>query len=164
MILMLGAALLGCAPAPGPAAGTGPGETVGLTIKSWGKPLFAWTLTPQGEGVFTYADEGATKDFRDYVLKTKRISAGRAGYAQVAKLLSPGRRYAGEKLPCERRITDMPYGVISWGAEPAMQVKYDLGCQSAATTPVYDGMKRAQDLMKGWADKEPVAETRPGGQ
>lgn len=155
-------ALGGCATLP--AAPPAPAEPVGLTIKSWGKPLFEWTLTPAGEGVFTYADSGPTKQFNDYVLKTKRISVGRDGYARIAALLAPARRYAGGKLPCERSITDMPYGAIRWGEGAGLDVAYDLGCHSKATKPVHQGLTRAQDLMQSWADAVPAVDAAPGKQ
>lgn len=156
-------ALSGCATLPPPSStASASAEPVGLTIKSWGKPLFDWTLAPDGTGVYTYADEGPTKAFRDYVLKTKRISVGRDGYVRLAALLAPARRYAGAELPCQRTITDMPYGTISWGPTPDLQVKYDLGCQSPETKPVHEGLVRAQDLMKSWADTAAIVETRPG--
>ncbi|WP_422055940.1 hypothetical protein [Sphingomonas sp.] len=156
-------AFSGCATLPPPSsAASAPAEPVGLTIKSWGKPLFDWTLAPDGTGIYTYADEGPTKAFRDYVVKTKRISVGRDGYARLAALLAPARRYAGAELPCQRTITDMPYGTISWGPTADLQVKFDLGCQSSETKPVHEGLVRAQDLMKSWADTAAVVETRPG--
>jgi hypothetical protein len=150
-------ALSGCAAATidGP-----PPEPLGLTVNSWGKPLFEWTINPDGSGTYTYADDTGAKDFRDYKRITKRLAVGTEGHAQIAALLAPARRYAGAGLPCERSITDMPYGEIRFGAPPPRTVKYDLGCRSGATGPVHAGLTKAQDRMIEWAKGAPVIETR----
>jgi hypothetical protein len=135
-------------------------EPVSLTIKSWGKPLFDWTLNPDGTGRYTYSDNEGSTGFHDYRLVTKSISVGPEGHAQIAALLAPGRRFAGGEMPCERRITDMPYGQIGWGDAPAATVKFDLGCRSAQADPVLEGLQKAQDAMMAWAKDAPVIETR----
>src|SRR3954452_7698877 len=109
-------ALLGaCAAAsPPPAAAPVGGESLSLTINSWGKPLFDWTVSPSGDAVYTYAQAATPAKFFDYDL-VKRFRVAPADLQRLSALLAPGRRYAGGTIPCKPVMTDAAYGRIGWG-------------------------------------------------
>jgi hypothetical protein len=152
LAMALGAGLAATAAAGKPAPRTG--ESLALTMSSWGKPLFDWQVSADGAAVYRYSAKVPGGGFRDYDLVTKKFRLGRADLAKLRKLLAPGRRYAGTELPCRDRITDMPYGRIAWGSA---ELRYDLGCRSPATQPVHEGLEVAQVLMERLAAKAPVA-------
>src|SRR4051794_36625404 len=94
---MAATALLGACPAasPPPAAAPIAEESVSLTINSWGKPLFDWTVSPSGDAVYTYAQAVTPAKFFNYDLVTKHFRVAPADLQRLRALLAPGRRYAG---------------------------------------------------------------------
>lgn len=151
--------LVGCATAPPPpTAAPVAEESLGLSINSWGKPLFDWTVSASGDAVYTYARPTIPAKFFDYDLVTKRFRVAAADLQRLRALLSPARRYLGGTIPCEPVMTDAAYGRILWGER---SVSYNLGCASKETRPVHDGLGAAQDLMERLARDAPEAEVKP---
>src|SRR4051795_13450254 len=73
MVAALGV-LAGCAAAsPPPAAVPVAEESFGLSINSWGKPLFDWSVSASGDAIYTYARSATPAKFFDYDLVTKRF-------------------------------------------------------------------------------------------
>ena len=154
--MALALTLAATAAAGRPAAGAG--ESLALTVSSWGKPLFDWRVSADGAAVYRYSRAVAGGGFRDYDLVTKRFRLGRGDLAKLRALLAPGRRYAGSELSCTSRITDQPYGRIAWGSA---ELRYDLGCRSPESRPVYAGLEAAQDLIEKRAARAPVGSVEP---
>ncbi|MFL6856570.1 MAG: hypothetical protein ACJ8EB_01535 [Allosphingosinicella sp.] len=153
----VGMGLAATAAAGQPAPGAG--ESLALSASSWGKPLFDWRVSADGEAVYRSSVKVPGGAFRDYDLVTRRFRLGRAELARLRRLLAPGRRYAGTELPCRGdMISDMPYGRIAWGSA---ELKYDLGCRSPETKPVHRGLEAARELMERLAAKAPVASVEP---
>lgn len=134
-------------------------EAIAFERKSWGKPINAWQVGADGEGRYTFSRKAPSGKFRDYDLVTKRISVGPQGYAELERILRPAEAAAGSELPCERRITDLPYGTVRWEKDAAAaELRYDVGCQSEEAGRVISALVEADKLVEGWAADAPVAD------
>jgi hypothetical protein len=136
-------------------------EKLSFKISSWGKPLFEWTVSRSGLARYTASEKTASGNFHEYDLVTRSFRISEADYHRIETLLKPGRRYAGGQIPCERRITDMPYGRVGWTEQGrTRETRFDLGCLSKEAIPVHRGLEAAQDLMERIAGQGRVIERR----
>lgn len=129
---------------------------IAMETFSWGVPVSDWRVEADGDGTYSYARPVPGGAFRDYDLVTHRFSAGRAGFARVARLLAgPARGYQ-----CEIEVTDMPYGrVVFTGAEPAPPpFAFNFGCLSTEARAAYSQMAQAEALVRGWAVASPASD------
>lgn len=130
-------------------------EPIAMTRKSWGKPVAEWRIAPSGEGWFKSTRQAG--GFFDYDILTRRFSAGPDAYARLGALLGPAEGYVGRDLPCETRVTDAPYGTVTWGeGEAARQLRYDSGCMGAEAGGVMSALKAAEDFAEGLAAGAPI--------
>lgn len=136
-------------------------DGLSLEISSWGKPIFDWTVSRSGLARYTASEKTPSGNFRDYDLVTRSFRVSAADYRRIEALLKPGRRYAGGRIPCERAITDMPYGRIGWTEQGrTRETSFDLGCRSREAAPVHGGLQAAQDLMERLAARGRVTGRR----
>jgi hypothetical protein len=154
-------ALTGCATPslqtqPPPVAAATPADQVHVTINSWGRPVFDWTLNADGSGVYKASHRGS-KSFTDYVVETRRLDPAAGRFDQVTALLKMAEAYGGKTLPCKLEITDMPYGTVSWRREGVVrELPIQVGCTSPQADAVYEQIRAADTLAAGWAKDAPV--------
>jgi hypothetical protein len=139
--------------APG-ATATATAEPLAMTVNSWGKPLLNIALAPDGAVTVTSARDVPGGKFGDYDLVTQRFRVDAAELAEVRRLLAPARPWAGRQLPCKSVITDLPYGIIRWGAA---ELVYNGGCVGDEGKMVVDALNAAVNLLRRRGASAPVA-------
>ncbi len=165
MLAML-AALAGCANAPGgpqSAATAGAPEAITLEIRSWGVLRTQWRLTADGTGSYTRAESDG--DFYKPDMVTQPLAGTPDDFRAIVAILQPVRRVAtaeGGDLPCERVITDMPYGSVTFEQDDhPIRLDFDIGCRSDETPPVHEALAGAQEAVARVANGHPAAGTNP---
>lgn len=159
---LLTAAAAAAAPAPSTVRTAADPDQVSMSTSSWGKPIARWTIRPDGSGEVATSKQ-VSKDFTDFVVVTRRLDAAPGRYDRIIGLLRVAEPYAGKSLPCGPRMTDAPYGEVSWRREGVTRaLSVDYGCQSAEAIRVLDQLDAAQNLVAGWAANAPViSEDKP---
>lgn len=165
-----GAVLLaGCAaqtPPPETAApAQAPQETITFALNTWGKPLAYWQVREDGSGeLWRIVDKG---DFRTYDIEKYRFTLPEEAGVPFIAATEIAQDAARKGLPCERTITDMPYGAITW-TYPAAERKlaFDFGCTGEGTGKVYDALGRATEVIEkqGRIEAKPYAVEHVGGK
>lgn len=137
--------------------------TITFHINSWGKPITAWRIGPDGEGIYvTYPDKNDNSTLTQEAV-VKRFSVGADGYRRVRALLRDAeafrrpvanrtRPYEGGEPPCDEQISDRPYGKIEWSGETPERVRIDYGCKSAAAATFHRSVEEAEQLVRSWAN------------
>ncbi len=134
-------------------------ETIAFEVNSWGKPLVSWQVGADGRGTYTKSEDGG--DFQHYRLVTRRFDAGGTAFARLQAALAPARLYAGREVPCGPRITDFPYGSVTWTvAQVEQRVRFDTGCRSAEAKRVEAAIGAADALVAKWSASAPIVDTR----
>lgn len=151
--------LAACALALGAAAPRRPApESIAFELSSWGRAMESWRVAADGRGLYTKS-EG--RIFQHYRLVTRRVAAGRTAMAQLDAVLAPAERYAGREVPCGPRITDFPYGSVTWTiGGRTRRVRFDTGCQSREAESVAAAVRAADALVAKWGGAGPIVETR----
>lgn len=128
--------------------------TIAMTVNSWGRPVSAWSIGPDGEGEYRTPVESGGGKSADIPLITRRVSAGTAGYESIRATLQSVEPYSGKELTCENRITDQPYGELSWTEGEQKKVfNYNTGCLDPEAKKVFAAMRSAGDQMKAFGEK-----------
>lgn len=123
-------------------------ETIGGEVRSWGKTLKAFEITPSGEVRYTVAEDES--GFQRYWLVTRRAQAGPRAYRTVAKLTAEARALHGRRWDCRSGPTDGPYGGLRWGTG---HVDFNSGCIAAETDTVATAIYDSLALAAEWAGK-----------
>jgi hypothetical protein len=152
--------LAACALALGAAAPRRPApDAIAFEISSWGKPLVSWRIAADGRGTYTKSEDG--RDFQHYRLVTRRFVAGLNGFARLRAALAPAAGYARREVPCGPRMTDFPYGSVTWtSGRVERRVRFDTGCRSAEAKSVEAAISAADALVAKWGGAGPIVETR----
>lgn len=148
----------GCTPSP--IATTAPAADdarIAVEVRSWGRLRSEWTIAPDGTGRQTRPEPGVF-DAKRFV--TRRFDAGREGYARIEALLAPAKPHAGAKLPCDPRISDLPYGTIRWMGEETRELSFDIGCRGDVAEQAIGGVPKADSLVAEWASAGEIVATR----
>jgi len=128
--------------------------TIAMTVNSWGHPLAEWSIGPDGEGEYRAPADGAGNMPTGAPLVTQQVSAGATGYEAIRDTLRPVEPYSGKELPCKNRITDQPYGELSWTEGEQKKVfSYNTGCLDPEAKRVFGAMRSAWDQMKAFGEK-----------
>jgi hypothetical protein len=136
-------------------------ETIHFEIFSWGKPLSAWTLNPNGLGEYRDMSDIPGGKFGEYRLTVRSVSAGSDGYSKLQESLEPARALSQGETPCGPRMTDLPYGQIEWrsGGE-VRKGNFDTGCSSDEMRKIVSALQVADEQMKRWSGSGKVLEQR----
>jgi len=136
-------------------------DRVHMGIYSWGKLISEWTIYSDGSAQIRLPHNGSG-NLQEHVVVTKSLGAIKGRYEQIANILRSAEIYAGKVLPCPNRITDLPYGEISWKNERVHGgFNFDYGCSSAKMFKVFDQREAAQALMKEWTANAPDVDDPP---
>jgi hypothetical protein len=159
---LLGLLLAGCATTTPevtePASAQAPQETITFALNSWGKPIAYWQVREVGSGeLWRIVDKG---DFRTYDIEKYRFTLPEEAGLPFIAATEIAHDAAVKGLPCERTITDMPYGAITW-TYPAAEKKLavDFGCTGEGTGKVYNALGRATEVIEkqGRIEAKPYA-------
>jgi hypothetical protein len=148
------AGLLSLGAAPAPAA-----DAVSFELNSWGRLLSSWTLNADGSGERVTARQAKGATFGDVDRDLQKLGPDPARYRRLLEALRPARAYAGREVPCGPRMTDLPYGELTWRhAGAARSIRFDSGCSSSTARKVLASVHAADELMAKWAADAPKVE------
>ncbi|MEA3038333.1 MAG: hypothetical protein QOE79_846 [Sphingomonadales bacterium] len=134
-------------------------DAIAFEVSSWGKPLISWRVAADGRGTYTKSEGG--RDFQHYRLVTRRFAAGRTAFAKLDAALTWAAGNADREVPCGSRISDFPYGTVTWTiGHETRRVRFDTGCQSAEAKRVEAAVSAADALVAKWSVAGPIVETR----
>ncbi|WP_109808008.1 hypothetical protein [Sphingosinithalassobacter portus] len=175
---MIALALTACTPMPGTEAPSGrqqaavapmpppPQEMparITLDYRSWGVLRYYFDIASDGTGTFRYAEKGGS--FYEPQIVTRQVAITRDQYARLVAKLAPAYGYAASPagLECERRMTDAPYGDLTFARESGpSELRFDIGCFSDHSATVYDSIHAAIEMVERLtADQPETARTRP---
>lgn len=121
------ALLAACTTTPAPA----PVTRISYEQMSWGYVQERWSIHADGATTLELHPEGATLDTP---ANTTTHALTPADFERVRAALAPAEAMLKQGVPCEREITDAPYGAVRWtradGSEGA--IRYDYGCRANA--------------------------------
>lgn len=146
---------LGAAAAPGP-------DAVSFEINTWGKLIDSWTISADGSGQLTTAEQKPGGQFGDDTIYVQTLAPDPARYAELTAALRPARAFAGRNVPCGGRAFDLPYGHAVWrhaGAERGLD--FNTGCSSSQARQVVQSLHAADLLVRKWAADAPKVEQKP---
>jgi len=136
-------------------------EVISFKLNSWGKPLFSWTISPDGIGFYAESSPIAGKGFYDYHWTVRSIAVGPDGYSKIQRLMTPARALAKGSVECGERMTDLPYGSVSWQSPTAkLDGSFDTGCSSAAMRPIISSIQQAHNQVAEWSGKAKITEEK----
>ncbi len=171
---MIALALTACTPMPGTEAASGQEQAATTTMppppqemparltldyRSWGVLRYYFDIASDGTGTFRYAEKGGS--FYEPPIVTKQVAITRDQYAQLVATLAPAYGYAASPigLKCERRMTDAPYGTMTFVREGGpSELRFDIGCFSDNSATVYDSIHSAIELVEGFTADQPEVE------
>lgn len=122
------------------------GESIGGDVRSWGKIVKSFEVTPQGEVRYTIAEQDG--GFFEYWLVTRRARPGSEAYRKIAGLTAKARALAGKPWKCGPGATDGPYGELRHGAA---RVGFNSSCTAAETDTVAAAIHDSLALADEWA-------------
>jgi len=128
---------------------------VSYDVSSWGRLLLHWQVNPDGSGEI-WRGSGLGKGPGE--VRKFRLRMDAAGMAAFAVTIEPLRVATKNGTPCQRTITDQPYGSVRWDYPRAKQTwSFDAGCRSPAADAAADQLAEAHRVVEGMAtiDEEP---------
>ncbi len=134
---------------------------VSFDLSSWGRLLTHWQVNPDGTGEI-WRGEGFGKG--EGTVRKYRLRMDDAAMRGFLAASEPLRRATVAEVPCQRTITDMPYGAVNWELPGGRQTyRFDIGCRSAAADAVAERIKAVQNVIDTMAaiDAEPYATEQP---
>lgn len=170
-LLLTGAVLLGGCATTGTLSTDGPTraaldfEAISFEVSSWGKPLQSWRIAADGTTEFRKSE--TLSGFQHYRIDTRRLVLARADVARIASLLAVTQRHVGAGIACTERITDQPYGRVTWAvAGSSRQLAFDTGCLDTSARAPLEAIRAADALVAERAGGAPVVaseEVKPAG-
>lgn len=94
---------------------------------SWGYVQERWSISASGDASLETLSEGAQLGTPT---TTRAITLTPEDFERIRDALAPVQRLKGD-IPCERVITDLPYGAVRWALADGTEqsVRYDVGCR-----------------------------------
>lgn len=143
-IFGLAALLIACATPPE----TAPSDTTQIAFerRSWGNIQERWTVSADGRAAFEQPPAGARfgtpPEERDY-------NISHADFQRIQTALAPAERFVTDGLACTHRITDMPYGAVTWRDADGQEreVSFNLGCERTADIDAFFASVREADRI-----------------
>jgi hypothetical protein len=140
----------------------GPWDMIVFDLKSWGRPIGYWIMTPEGGSWTEFtAKEGVPPPNQLRVVHEVEAAGGarfRELSAIVARLPSPAPSSDG----CQDFMTDLPYGSIrlTKGAT-TIEIAFNSGCRDAPYVAFLDVLQKANELVGLWGKAGKVLRTEP---
>lgn len=169
--LLAGAALLGGCGAVGARPATKPMraapdfDVIAFEVSSWGRPLQSWRIAGGGDVEFRKAE--TLSHFQHFRVDTQRLTLGPEDVARIASLLAVARHHGATEIACTERVTDQPYGRITWqAAGTTHHLPFDTGCINASARAPLEAIRTADALVADRAANTPVVaseEVKPAG-
>lgn len=156
------------APASAQSKGTFPltdeWDGVSFELKSWGRPVVSWNISPGGAGLLTETITPEGAEFGRYDLVSHQLNVGRENYGKLASIIRRLPFPAPAYSACEERATDLPYGTLTVKqGSTQVTLDFNVGCQDAAYQGYVATLKQASDLVEAWAKASPIVRTEQIG-
>jgi hypothetical protein len=136
--------LSACATQPAPAP---PAVRITLEVSSWGYVQKRWTISNDGVVTLEAPPQGATLGTPPTV---QTFALTPADFERVRQSLAPAEAMLEAGVPCERSITDAPYGAVRWVRPDgsAQAIHFDFGClRNERLDLLYERMDAANDIL-----------------
>lgn len=169
--LLAGAALVGgcgameARPATIPMEAAPDFDAIAFEVSSWGRPLQSWRVEAGGAAEFRKAE--TLSHFQHFRVDTQRWTLALEDVMRIASLLAIARRHGETEIACTERVTDQPYGRITWQVAGAShELPFDTGCINASARAPLDAIRAADALIAERAASVPVVasdEIKPAG-
>lgn len=122
---------------------------VSYEVSSWGQLLVRWQVNPDGSGEIWRGGLGKR------AIRKFRLRLNRNALNTFVNNIEDVRKATRDGVPCQREITDMPYGSITWDYPEARQVySFDAGCRSEKADEVQDILTAANSNVETLAKIE----------
>lgn len=163
-LMLLFLALTACAgksDAQPQAGGALPGP-VGYEVRSWGRLLLRWQVNPDGSGEIW---RGARQQKDAGEIRKYRLRLQGDPLRSFAADMEEARAATQKGIDCEKVVTDLPYGSVTWDYPAAQQAySFDAGCRSDDGDEVMDILGAASTIVETMAtiDAKPYM-TQPEG-
>lgn len=141
-----------------PQASAPPISMIAFEMNSWGSPLTQWQIDANGDGYWTgTAEPGAVRTGPPAKPVKHDLTAGKAAFANIARLAADLPVFAPEFEGCKQRITDQPYGKvrITRGATTT-EFAYNAGCMDAPYLAFLAKLKALDQAVGSIGSKAPV--------
>jgi len=156
---------MGARPATKPMRAAPDFDVMAFEVSSWGRPLHSWRVASGGAAEFRKAE--TLSQFQHFRIDTQRWTLAPQDVTRIAALLAVARRHGETEIACTERVTDQPYGRITWQtAEAAHELRFDTGCINASARAPLDAIRAADALIAERAANAPVVaseEIKPAG-
>ena len=132
-----------------------------FTMNSWGQPLAAWSVKPDGSG--TWADsQPRNGNFTDRMIILHTLPADPAAAAALAQILARLPATPPTADGCRERITDQPYGeLILPRSAGTTTYRYDAGCLDAPYAAYIQVLRQANEHVAARGRVAPVSPPQP---
>lgn len=135
-------------------------ERIEMDVRSWGKPMSAWTIDASGVVRYTRPEPDVHSAKQ---IVTRRYAAGTAGFRRIRVLIGLAEQYAGATLRCSQLYTDAPYGEVRWVqsvGRRTVKLDYYYACRETVARNLVDPLKKADAQVAAWGMKGEIVETR----
>jgi hypothetical protein len=140
LVTLLSACATQTAPAP-------PAVRITLEVSSWGYVQKRWTIGNDGAATLETPPQGATLG-TPATMQTFALTP--ADFERVRESLAPAEAMLEGGVPCERSITDAPYGAVRWVRPDgnAQEIHFDFGClRNERLDLLYERMDAANAIL-----------------
>jgi hypothetical protein len=150
LLAVAGVCSAACAADVGSLPMSGPWNMIAFEVKSWGRPVTAWRLLPDGSGSWTETVEERDGQAGRYSAVWHEVEAGESGFARVAAELAHLPMPAPDSGTCADYITDLPYGTIrlTRGAT-TVEMAWNSGCMDPDYKAFIQMLKAADSIVAG---------------
>jgi hypothetical protein len=124
-----------------------PAIRITLEVSSWGYVQKRWTIGNDGVATLEAPPQGATLATPTI---TQTFALTPADFERVRESLAPAEAMLEAGVPCERSITDAPYGAVRWVRPDgsAQAIPFDFGClRNERLDLLYERMDAANDIL-----------------
>jgi hypothetical protein len=148
-LMLVVLALPACAAASEPDSQGAPAGPVSYEVRSWGRLLLRWQVNPDGTGEIwrgarEQKDAGEVRKFR-LLLQGDPLRSFTAEMEEARVATQKG-------IDCEKVVTDLPYGSVTWDYPGAKQVySFDAGCRSEDGDAAMDIVSAASTIVETMA-------------
>ena len=151
----------GCATTPG-------GGVIVISYALWGRNTI-WRIYPDDQLSLSVTNDHPMAT--DTAHSEERFAVGKGGYNKIAELVASTRQWTGGAMPCDRSIEETlipdrqggPTAILRWEGS-GESVTIPLTCVAGPSQEDLAKVKKALDLMKGWASAAPLPNGDAQGQ
>jgi hypothetical protein len=150
LLVVLGAPVAVAREASAPSM-QGPWDMIVFDLKSWGRPIGYWIITPDGGSWMEFTTKEGAPPPNEFRVVHEIEAAGGNRFRDLSALVARIPTPAPTSDGCHDFMTDLPYGTIrlTRGAT-TIEIAFNSGCRDAAYVAFLDVLQKANELVAGW--------------